>query len=145
MIVIDANVLLASMLPEEKLQAQAREAMLYWADAGTRLAAPRFLRDEVVAVIRKAVFQHRIEHEYGKSLIQRLFRTKIDFYEDDELLLGAYEIATRFNLPRTYDAEYLALAERLDCEFWTADQVLVNSTQSKFRHIRWLGSYNSDN
>ena len=57
------------------------------------------------------------------------------------LLAQAYEVATRFNLPRTYDAEYLALAERLNCEFWTADEVLVNSVQAKFPNIRWLGNF----
>jgi hypothetical protein len=35
----------------------------------------------------------------------------------------------------------MALAERLNCEFWTADERLVNSTQGQFDHIRWLGSW----
>jgi len=63
------------------------------------------------------------------------------FYEDDDLLKEAYELAVRFNRPRAYDSQYMALAERFDCEFWTADERLVNSTQSQFSRIRWLGNH----
>jgi hypothetical protein len=33
----------------------------------------------------------------------------------------------QFSLPATYDAHYLALAERENCEFWTADTRLFNA------------------
>jgi len=36
----------------------------------------------------------------------------------------------------------MALAERLVCNFWTADERLVNSLQGQFSRIRWLGNWN---
>jgi predicted nucleic acid-binding protein len=39
----------------------------------------------------------------------------------------AREIAMQYNLPATYDAHYLALAEWMDIELWTADMRLVNT------------------
>ena len=72
-----------------------------------------------------------------------LLQTPFEFYEDDSLLLDAYEIAGRFNLPRSYDAQYLALAERLACDFWTADRTLVNSLQTGFSRAHWLGNFSS--
>jgi predicted nucleic acid-binding protein len=139
-IILDSSLLLASVLPQEPLQAQAKRALLHWTDAGIRLAVPSFFRSEVVAVVRKAVFQKRITHEYGKLLLPTLLQADIEFYEDDELLMVAYEIAARFNMPRIYDAQYLILAERLNCDFWTADATLVNTIQGQFSHIHWLGS-----
>lgn len=39
----------------------------------------------------------------------------------------AREIAMQHSLPATYDAHYLALAEWMDIELWTADMRLVNT------------------
>ena len=41
----------------------------------------------------------------------------------------------------TYDSHYLALAEHLDCRFWTADERLYNAAKDQFPRIRWLGDY----
>jgi len=40
----------------------------------------------------------------------------------------------------THDSQYLALAERLECEFWTADERLFNAIVRDFSWIRWLGN-----
>jgi predicted nucleic acid-binding protein len=74
-------------------------------------------------------------------MLARLLVYPVEFHEDNDLLKEAYELAVRFNRPRAYDTQYLALAERLGCEFWTADQRLVNSTQGQFSRIRWLGNW----
>jgi predicted nucleic acid-binding protein len=47
--------------------------------------------------------------------------------------------ATRFNRPAAYDAHYLALAEMMNCEFWTADERLFNAVRDKLSWVRWLG------
>lgn len=57
------------------------------------------------------------------------------------LLTEAYELAVRFNRPRAYDSQYMALADRLQCDFWTADERLVNSVQAQFSRIHWLGNW----
>jgi len=141
LIVVDSSILLASALVDEPLHPQAQQAVLSWTDAKTPLAAPRLFRSEIAAVLRRAAFQKRITHEKGRELLTLLLQTPIEFYEDDRLLLDAYEIAGRFNLPRSYDAQYLALAERLACDFWTVDRTLVNSLQTGFSGVHWLGNF----
>jgi predicted nucleic acid-binding protein len=64
----------------------------------------------------------------------------VEFVEDNEMLKAAYELATQFNRPRTYDTQYMALAARMNCEFWTADERLFNATQGQFSLIRWQGN-----
>jgi predicted nucleic acid-binding protein len=98
------------------------------------------LRYEVVAVSRKAVYQGRVTSEEGLRARDRLLSYPIELYFDDDLLKRSYELATAYNRPTAYDAQYLALAERLECAFWTADERLFNAVKDRSSHIRWLGN-----
>ncbi|MBN1285209.1 MAG: type II toxin-antitoxin system VapC family toxin [Anaerolineae bacterium] len=60
---------------------------------------------------------------------------------DDDLLRRAYDLATRFNRPTAYDAQYLAVAERLACEFWTADDRLFHAVAGELPWVRRLSDF----
>ena len=60
---------------------------------------------------------------------------------DDELLKRGYELATRLNRPTAYNSRYLAVAERLQCEFWTADERMFNAVTQDLNWVKWLGSF----
>lgn len=140
-IVVDSNIFLASVLVDEPLTAVAKTALAEWTNNNEAFVAPILFKLELTAVLRRAVFQKRISHERGRFFLEILLEQPVEFHQDDDLLLDAYEIATRFNLPRAYDSQYLALAERLNCEFWTADETLYNSISARFSYIRWLGNF----
>ena len=53
----------------------------------------------------------------------------IDLHGDVHLHRRAILFAREFSLPATYDAHYLALAERFGAEFWTVDGRLARSVQ----------------
>jgi len=61
--------------------------------------------------------------------------------DDPEVQKKAWELAKKFNLPRTYDMQYLAVAELENCELWTNDKRLANSLQGKVKRIRWVGEH----
>jgi predicted nucleic acid-binding protein len=44
-------------------------------------------------------------------------------------------------LATVYDATYLALAELRRCEFWTADERLLNRVKGTLSFVKWLGDY----
>jgi predicted nucleic acid-binding protein len=69
-------------------------------------------------------------------------RIPIHTYFDVALLRRAYELATQFNRPTAYDSQYLAVAERLNCEFWTADQRLFNAAHEQLPWVKWVGNFN---
>ena len=48
----------------------------------------------------------------------------------------AWEIATDFGFATVYDATYLALAELRGCEFWTADERLVNQVKDTLSFVK---------
>ncbi len=58
----------------------------------------------------------------------------------ETLLREAWEITKELRLATLYDAAYLALAKLHNCEFWTADEMLINSLQGKFPWVKWLGA-----
>ncbi len=41
--------------------------------------------------------------------------------------------------PTPYDCQYLALAERAGCEYWTNDARFVRGARPQFPHVRQLG------
>jgi predicted nucleic acid-binding protein len=49
------------------------------------------------------------------------------------------QIADELGRPSTYDSLYVALAEREDCELWTADERYWNAARAQFPRVRWIG------
>ena len=47
------------------------------------------------------------------------------------------DFAERFSLPAAYDAHYLALAQYLSAEFWSADKKLIRAVQTT---LPWVHS-----
>ena len=93
-----------------------------------------------MAVVRKAVYQSRVTPDEGLRIRDALLNHPLVLHFDDALLKRGYELATRYNRPTAYDAQYLALAERLSCDFWTADERMFNAIKDHSPNIHWLGS-----
>lgn len=53
----------------------------------------------------------------------------------------ALYLAHGYGLPATYDAHYLALADIMACEFWTADVRLIRRVGNDLPFLQWLGNY----
>jgi predicted nucleic acid-binding protein len=79
--------------------------------------------------------------EQANTAIDDLFLLEVETQPlDISLCKAALEWATRLQQSRAYDAFYLALAERLQAEFWTADRRLANGAQQLgVKWVRWIG------
>ncbi|MEP7288713.1 MAG: type II toxin-antitoxin system VapC family toxin [Chloroflexota bacterium] len=139
-VVLDSGILIARVYVET-LTAEATSLLMQLKDAQTQLNAPTLMRYELIAVSRKAVYQARVTAEEGLIARDQLLSYPVTLHFDDALLKRGYELAEKFNRPTAYDAQYLALAERLSCDFWTADERMFNAVNSKFSTIRWLGHW----
>ena len=49
----------------------------------------------------------------------------------------AFDWTLRLNRAAAYDSYYLALAEALECDLWTADRRLLNAVDLPW--VRWVG------
>ena len=86
-----------------------------------------------------------ITYDEARQVLTDLFSigVRLKFSRYEEISADAMELAHRFDLPATYDAHYLALALRENCEYWTADTRLWNSVKRKLSWVRWLGDYHA--
>jgi predicted nucleic acid-binding protein len=96
---------------------------------------------EATSTIRRATHLKRISEQKGQEAITRIFALEIETIPADESLCkAALTWANRLQQVRAYDAFYLAVAERLQTEFWTADKRLVNAAQQLGASwVHWIG------
>ena len=143
LVVVDSGVALATVF-EEHLSQKASALFVSWAQENTQLHAPMLFRYEVVAVVRRALYQGRIAHQDAITARDQLLTLPVQYHVDQPLLERAFEIATEHNRPTAYDSQYLALAERLQCDFWTADEKLFNAIGAKRPAVKWLAQFELD-
>ncbi len=54
--------------------------------------------------------------------------------------MRALTLARRHNSRSIYDFQFLALAEELECELWTADYRFWRAVRETFTFVKWLGN-----
>ena len=57
------------------------------------------------------------------------------------LPVRAFEIAAQFQLKWIYDGFYVALAEIVGCDLWTADEALHSAVREVHTNVRLLAQY----
>lgn len=123
-VVLDASVVLKLLMPEA-LSEIVRRLWGRWVERETEIVAPFLLAYEVLSVLRNKVFRGELPPEAGEAAFVAFRAQDIAFLHPDGLEDAAWRLAREWKLPTAYDAAYLALAELMDYEFWTADRRLA--------------------
>ena len=76
--------------------------------------------------------------------METLLASGIELHETPFLHMRALELASQLDQRDAYDSHYLALAEELDCDFWTADARFYRAAESSVDRIRLLSSVTFD-
>jgi predicted nucleic acid-binding protein len=119
-IVVDASVL-ANVLGDDGADGhRAREQVR----AAGELAAPDLVDVETVAVLRKRWLRGSMTDDRFSAAVDDLQDLDMDRYPVLRFMRRAWEL--RANVT-PYDAVYVALAEVLGCELWTAGQRLASA------------------
>ena len=140
--ILDSGILLATVQSETYTQ-YAKSLIAHLAATGIQLAAPTLIHYELVSVVRKWVYRKLSTPNDAKFALDILLNYPVQTYSDHSLFRRAYELAEQYNFPSAYDSQYLALAERLACDFWTADERLFNTLNGQFAGIHWIGNWQS--
>ena len=120
---IDASVVLRYvLLPDD---APIKKVWQSWVSNETDLVAPSLLFYEVTNGLYQQEKNKYLSPETIWKSLEYSLDLPITLVNEKNLHLRAREIAIQYNLPATYDAHYLALAEWMDIELWTADMRLV--------------------
>ena len=121
--VLDASVGVALVMT---LPYSSQAAALLRDLSGTEIHVPTLWEYEVVSTLRKAVAAGSFSPEAVERALDRLLALPDARVEPDPTLhRAALRWAERIGQMVAYDAQYLALSERLGAEFWTADRRLA--------------------
>jgi predicted nucleic acid-binding protein len=90
---------------------------------GVRLIAPPLLWSEVPSALHAMAFRRQISIDLAAQALDRFLVGKIDVLErrPNDLTIQAWRIAEEFGWAKTYDAEYVALAQIAGCRLATVD------------------------
>lgn len=125
---LDASVIIRLMLiPDD---GAIQELWNSWHTQGYRLVAPTLLYHEITNALYQQEKNELLSAEFIGDALDFALSLPIQLVGDVALHQRARELAVQYKLPATYDAHYLALAERLNVELWTADARLFNTVQS---------------
>ncbi len=114
MLVIDASAALYLLASES--------GMRPFADLG--LAAPALLWSEVTSVLNEMRWRGELSVPLADAIFDRLLSSPIDRHASDDLYRDARAVGRELGWAKTYDAEYVALARRLDVHLLSRDERL---------------------
>jgi predicted nucleic acid-binding protein len=136
--VLDSGIVLATVQTELHTR-RAETPIERLVQQQVQMLAPALLHYELIAVARKWVYRQLTTVEKAQAALNTLLSYPVTTVVDEVLLRRAYESATEYNRPTAYDAQYLAVTERYQCDFWTADERLFNAVSGRFPSVYWLG------
>lgn len=111
MLVVDASVVLPACASPDGFDVFGTE----------ELFAPPLLWSESRSGLHEALFRHEVSEAQALRTLDALDRAPIRARTQRQLSRRAWNLASEMGWAKTYDAEYLALAQLLDCRFVTLD------------------------
>jgi predicted nucleic acid-binding protein len=140
-VVVDASVATKWHLPDEEHTDKARLLLTRFAQGKAELVAPDYIRYEVPNAITVATQgrKPRITQQQGQEAIEEFLSLHIRTLDSNDLVLSAYSLVHQYGCA-LYDGLYVALQNRLNLPFLTADRRLYQRIQH-LPSIIWLGDY----
>ncbi|HLH60179.1 MAG TPA: type II toxin-antitoxin system VapC family toxin [Ktedonobacteraceae bacterium] len=141
-VVVDTSVVLKWILKEPDSD-KALALLTHWSNEQVEMLAPALLAYEAANILYQDVRKGKYTIEIARKSLRDVVMTGIvfDFSADLALSMHAVEFAHRFSLPASYDSHFLALAEREECELWTADSRLKRAIKGQLDWIHTLDDY----
>ncbi|SDL53827.1 Predicted nucleic acid-binding protein, contains PIN domain [Glycomyces sambucus] len=127
MIIADASVVVPALMSFTVVDLQLRAEL-----DQQEIAAPAHLNLEVMSVLRKLCRRSLLTEERAALALFDLGQLPVERVPTDALEMRVWEL--RHNVT-SYDAAYVALAERTGAELWTRDRKLAEApgTECVFR------------
>jgi len=135
--VIDASVALKWFLKEQESQT-ADSLLEAFLGNEVELLAPDVLMLEVANTLwKRCALLKQLRSEEVMSILHDFLTLPLNFHASNPLLSRALELSIKVRHP-VYDMLYCVLAEENDCEFVTADRVLVEKLRGTLPFVRNL-------
>lgn len=135
---VDVSLALKLVLVEPD-SAVAHQLWNTWIDTDVEVVAPPLFAFEGTSVIRSKTYRGLVPPEEAELMFKALHLLGVRLLYPEGLHQRAWELARRFNRPQAYDSHYLALAEMMGLELWTADECLYNAVKNALPWVKRLG------
>ena len=123
--VVDASVVVDWVAPDSDPQGPARRFLDKLARKGSPVRAPRILLEEVSNALLTGVRRYRWTGGEADHAFELLRTLPVDLVDDRADLARAWELSRRYDEHPIYDMVYVALADRIDEQLFTADARLL--------------------
>jgi predicted nucleic acid-binding protein len=138
-VVIDASVALKLVLPDP-LRERCRTLITHLMAGGSELVAPALWAYETTSTLCKAIRFEQLTLDEGRRALVQITELGVRLVTPDaQQNRRAFEWTVRLKRAAAYDSYYLALAETLTCDFWTADRRLSHAVDLSW--LRWAGEF----
>ena len=137
-VVVDAS-LAVKWLVEEEDSGKAHAVLQSWVARDVTRIAPHLLPFEVANALHRRVLRGELSVGDSARMIARLLDSRLELHQPPGLHSKALHLASQLKQNAAYDAHYLALAEGLGCELWTADERFYRAASPSMGNVRWLG------
>lgn len=141
-IVLDAN-LTVSLFIRLPYSDQADALLRSWRQQAVEFFAPALWPAEIVSTMRKMAAVGQISGQDARQALASYARLPVQVVIPDAYLLElSLKWAEKIGQRVAYDAQYLALAEVYQANFWTADKRLFSTlAQFNLSWVYWIGEY----
>lgn len=129
LVVIDASIVLAWILPDERFMESANELFAKSVGGETSFTSPALLFYEVINAIRSAFLRKRLSKNQVARAIKQFTNIDIRLENQSKSEKEIVNMAIELELS-VYDASYIYLAKTLAADFYTTDQILAKKTSS---------------
>lgn len=100
--------------------------------------APRLWMSETTSAVRAYLAQKQITTNEAEQALRTIHALRVEIIDEDKALcVRALELAGMLAQSKAYDAIYLATAEKMEAEFWTADERLFNRCKNDLA-LAWV-------
>ena len=74
-------------------------------------------------------------------MVETLLSSGIELREIPQIHVRALELAGELGQGAVYDSHYMALAESLGCDLWTADERFFRAATRESFAVNWIGDF----
>ena len=131
---LDANLVIRYL--QDEPTPSVRQLWQEWLGEGRQLHAPSLIYYEVASGLHRLERAGKMTTLAATKALVMACEIPIEVHRDEALHVHASRLARDHRLPATCDAHYLALAERLGIELWTADAKLAGAVSERMPWVR---------
>ena len=143
-ICIDTSVFIKLFFEEED-SFKAKVLMQKVIEDNQIIVLPSFAWAEMGSIFRKKIRTKQVNLQHASEMWNSFTSFPgIEYVNEVSIMDRAWKISCYYDLPTLYDAAFLAVVEEIrdrtgqSCEFWTADERLINSLQGKKEYVSFL-------